>query len=108
MCIYVACEYQHCYYSLVAMLTVPCPNIDIFIQCCFIHYIMQSSGVHYADVETLQKKPKPPPTQGEPVQYSVVLPQAVTTDPTPLTPSLKSESMCHIYDYNLCLSLTYA
>ena len=56
---------------------------------------MQSSGVHYADVETIQKKPKPPPTQNDTVQYSVVLPQAVVTDLTALMPSPKSESMYH-------------
>ena len=58
-------------------------------------FIMQSSGVHYADVETLQKKPKPPPTQSDTVQYSVVLPQAVVTGLAPLMPSPKSESMYH-------------
>ena len=55
---------------------------------------MQSSGVHYADVETLQKEHKPPPTQSDTVQYSVVLPQAVVAGLTPLMPSPKSEIMC--------------
>ena len=43
-------------------------------------YIMQSSGIVYADVEALQRKIKPPP-EDDIVQYQTVLPQPAIPEP---------------------------
>jgi len=49
-------------------------------------YILQSTGGdHYADVETLQGKLKPP-TQDDRVHYQTVVPQPVESSPPSLPP----------------------
>ena len=71
----------------------------LFIQVVYtLLYIMQSSGVVYADVEVRQRKIKPPP-EDDNVQYQTVLPQPVIPDPTPPTlppKSIQCECVCHI------------
>ena len=61
----------------------------VILVVCPILYIMQSSGVVYADVEALQRKIKPPP-EDDIVQYQTVLPQPAIPDPTPQKLPLKS------------------
>ena len=83
-------------------------QIDLFLVCFSIQvswisievvytllYIMQSSGVVYADVEALQRKIKPPP-EDDSVQYQTVLPQPVIPDPTLPPKSMQCKCVCLI------------
>ena len=57
-------------------------------------YIIQSSDIHYPDVEALQREIKPPP-EDDIVEYQMVLPQPVIVDPPK---SMQCKCVCHMFE----------